>query len=115
MDLKPAYTKIARIIEQIMKRQAPGKELAKSVKIKLTEVGYSVTFDIQENSYGKFLDMGTGKYRAKTRGQWNPRPGKGKGGIRPRFWQTISDKDQVRIEMIIEDELSKQIEQELQK
>jgi hypothetical protein len=117
MDLKPAYTKIGRIIEQILKRQVPVKTgaLRASLKIRNVNTDGGITFVLEEKKYGIFTDMGTGPYRARTRGQWNPRPGKGKGGIKPRFWQTLSDKDQIRIQMIIEDELSKQIEIELQK
>jgi hypothetical protein len=117
MDLKPAYLKIGRIIEQILKRQVPVKTgaLRSSLNVKDVNTAGGITFVLQEKAYGIFTDMGTGPYKAKIRGQWNPRPGKGKGGIRPRFWKTLSDKDLVRIEMIIEDELSKQIEIELQK
>jgi hypothetical protein len=117
MNLKPAYTKIGRIIEQILKRQVPVKTgaLRSSLKIRDVNTEGGITFVLEEKKYGVFTDMGTGPYRARTRGQWNPRPGKGKGGIKPRFWQTLSDKDQIRIQMIIEDELGKQIEQELQK
>ena len=117
MNLKPAYAKIARIIEQIMKRQVPVKSgaLRSSLRVVITGSGSEINFTLQEKVYGKYTDMGTGKYRARTRGEWNPRPGKGKGGIKPRFWQSISDKDQVRIQMIIEEELFKQIDIELTK
>ena len=117
MDLKPAYTKIARVIEQILKRQVPVKtgELKSSLKVKVVAQGFGVDFVLSEKKYGIYTDMGTGRYKAKTRGMWNPRPGKGKGGIKPRFWKTISDKDQVRIQMIIEEELSSQMQLELLK
>jgi len=117
MNLKPAYDKIARIIEQILKRQVPVRtgELKSSLRVTVVGSGLEIEFVLSEKKYGIFTDMGTGRYKAKSRGKWNPRPGKGRDGIRPRFWKSISDKDQVRIQILIQEELTKQIEIELSK
>jgi hypothetical protein len=64
-------------------------------------------------SYGDFTDFGTRSYRASERGPFNANPGKGQGGIIPRFWSSLSDTDILRIEMIFEEELDKAMNEEI--
>jgi HK97 gp10 family phage protein len=47
--------------------------------------------------YGRYVDLGTGPYRANKRGKFNARPAKGKGGIIPRFFTTI---DKITIDRV---------------
>lgn len=63
--------------------------------------------------YGDFTDFGTKSYRASERGPFNANPGRGQGGIIPRFWSSLSDTDILRIEMIFEEELDKAMNEEI--
>ena len=91
--VRAAY-QAARIMETKIKFQAPVKTgaLRKSVKVVPRFTERSVLLDIVSLDYGKYTDLGTGRYRtpASKRRNWNPRPGKGKGGIKPRFWTSIT-------------------------
>lgn len=96
-EIKMAMDKASRIIATALKNQAPvakeGRDrgsLKKSVKViprfsSTSDFG----FTIEADGYGVYLDMGTGRYAAKDRKPWNPNPGKGDDGIKPRFWLTI--------------------------
>jgi hypothetical protein len=64
-------------------------------------------------SYGDFTDFGTKAYRASSRGPFNPKPGKGQGGIIPRFWSSLDDGQLERLQMIFEEEYDKEIEKEI--
>jgi len=90
----------ARLLQANLKRQAPVDTgaLQKSIKVRGRMVGDRINFNVEYLGYGKFTDMGTGPYRASARKTWNPRPGKGRGGIKPRFWLTFNRAvyDQVR-------------------
>ena len=52
--------------------------------------GDRINFNVEYLGYGKFTDLGTGPYRTRERRTWNPRPGRGRGGIKPRFWLTFN-------------------------
>lgn len=82
----------ARLMQANLKRQAPFDTgvLHKSIKVRGTMVGDRVEFNVSYAEHGIYTDLGTGRYRTRTRKTWNPRPGKGKGGIKPRFWLTFS-------------------------
>lgn len=108
-EMKPAFDKASRIILSELKQQAPvakdGKnkgDLKRSIKIvpyyrTTTDMGFEITGD----EYGTYLDMGTGTHRAKERGKYEKNPGKGKGGIKPRFWLTVSDGTKLRVAAIL--------------
>jgi hypothetical protein len=64
-------------------------------------------------SYGDFTDFGTRSYRASEPGPFNPNPGKGQGGIIPRFWSSLNDAQIERLQMIFEEEYDKEIEKEI--
>lgn len=104
-EIKKAMGDAARLIETLLKSQAPKKTgaLAKSVQItpKETPKG-NIVFQSNYNRYGRFLDWGTLAESAyPNRGKWNPRPGKGTGGIKPRFWTTINAATKQRIKQIM--------------
>jgi len=84
----------ARILETKIKFQAPVKTgaLRKSVKVQPRFTQDSVLLDIVAKDYGKYTDLGTGPYRTppSKRRNWNENPGKGKKGIKPRFWTSIT-------------------------
>ena len=122
-ELKPAFDKASRIILAELKQQAPvakdGKnkgELKSSIKIKPYFTSTSnLGFEITADEYGTYLDMGTGKYRAKERGDYDKNPGKGKGGIRPRFWLTPSEGTKIRVSTMIGEAVMQYLKRALKK
>lgn len=110
----------SQIIEQEIRDQAPGKKigpgLSVSPVIKDGEIEFYVTF-ADGVTYGIYLDRGTGKYRSSESevGRWNPNPGKGTGGIIPRFFTVISIGTQERIAKIMEEAFLADVEEDLQK
>jgi hypothetical protein len=117
MALEPEITKaldqMSRLVERTLKTQAPYKTgtLRDSIKVtgKETPNGNLVLNSSYER-YGTYLDYGTGRYnKYPNRGAYNPRPGKGTGGIKPRFWTTLPDTVKERIKMIIQKATGKMI------
>lgn len=118
-EIKKAMGDAARVIESLLKFQAPKKtgSLAKSVKVvgQETKSG-NVSFQSNYNRYGRFLDWGTLAESAyPNRGRWNPRPGKGRGGIKPRFWTTINAATRERVKQIMAAATSKVIKTQLRR
>jgi hypothetical protein len=91
-ELTKAANMAARIMTQELKRQSPRKTgaLSKSIKVQVRVTDDKVTYVTDHLRYGIYLDRGTGPYYTKVKAEWNPKPGKGKGGIKPRHWKTIS-------------------------
>ena len=88
--------------------------LMQSVSVLAERSGDVVTFVLDDpTSYGDFTDFGTKAYRASSRGPFNPKPGKGEGGIIPRFWSTLSDSTLERIQMIFDEELEAAMNEEI--
>jgi hypothetical protein len=82
------------------------------VKAVLSEDG--VKFTPTFLRYGTYLNEGTGRYKVKnTTGRaWNPSPGKGKMGIKPRFWLNTQEKTKQVVNQILAREVAKQIKKE---
>jgi hypothetical protein len=91
LNLSEAISMGARVMQANLRRQAPIKtgNLKRSITVRGTYDGKTLKFISDYLYYGKFTDLGTGPYKANKRGAWNPKPGLGRGGIRPRFWTTI--------------------------
>ena len=107
--LTPATNMASRLISLQLRRQAPVDtgRLKRSVHVKVRREGesgeYTFTFEAEYLGYGIFTDLGTGPYGVteSAREEWNPSPGKGKGGIKPRFWNSLSESVMKPIEDII--------------
>lgn len=107
--LTPATNMASRLISAQLRRQAPVKtgRLKRSIHINVIREGgdgnYRFTFMEEYLGYGIFTDLGTGPYGVaeEARGEWDPNPGKGKGGIRPRFWNSLSEAVMKPIEDIL--------------
>ena len=114
LSLKPILPTIAKLMQDQLRRQAPvatGK-LQKSVVVKAKESKDGVQLVTGYLTYGIFTDSGTGRYRKPNLdARWNPKPGKGQGGIKPRYWTNLDQAITIRIAQIIEKELAKQIRQ----
>jgi hypothetical protein len=82
------------------------------VKAVLSEDG--VKFTPTFLRYGTYLNEGTGRYKVKeTKGRpFNPNPGKGTMGIKPRFWLNIQTTTMQAVNKILYKEIAKQIRQE---
>jgi len=96
IDLTSAINMAARLIAANLRRQAPVATgaLKRSIRVSGSYTGDSIQFRYSYLYYGKFVDKGTGPYGVRGKGktgQWNPNPGKGIGGIRPRFWTSLED------------------------
>ena len=122
IDLTSTYNKISRKLEAILKSQAPVDtgNLKNSIIVSFDEKGF-IIYD--STSYGMYLHRGTGEERNTASSQddattyfnllrmrWNPNPGKGEQGIKPRYWMNFSDS----VYEMIDDELEKVIAQELE-
>jgi hypothetical protein len=98
------FQQAAKQIKSILLAQVPvyqgtRKDIKKgllkgSLGVKVNENGWSVRM----MKYGMFLNSGSGPYfKPSTAKPWNPRPGKGKGGIKPRYWENISKDVEIKI------------------
>ena len=107
LELSGPLNMAARLIEANLKRQAPVDTgaLKRSIKVKANYTGESVQFRYSYNTYGVFVDKGTRPYgvygKGRKPGPWNPNPGKGEGGIKPRFWTSLENSTKIRVKRII--------------
>lgn len=118
VDFTPAYNAFAREYETILKFQVPVKsgDLQKSIVVSWSLVAPDVPiFSYEDLFYGKFTDLGTLDYLAteNDRGPWTPNPVRdsSKKGIAPRFWSSISETDEVRLDMILDTHKEKIIQE----
>jgi hypothetical protein len=119
LSLKPILSTVSRIVQAELRRQVPvGKtgNLKKSITVQAVETSDGLELREGFLTYGRFLDDGTKRYhKPNPKAKWNPRPGKGKGGIKPRYWTHLSNETTLRISKIITQEMSKQIKKELKR
>jgi hypothetical protein len=114
LELSGPLNMAARLIEANLKRQAPvgkgtkkkpGGALKRSIKVKANYTGESVQFRYSYLYYGVYVDKGTRPYgvygKGSKPGPWNPNPGKGEGGIKPRFWTSLENSTKIRVKRII--------------
>jgi len=121
--LTPATNMASRLISLQLRRQAPVKSgaLKRSIHVNVEreDLGdnISFTFTTEYLGYGIFTDLGTRPYGVspEQRGEWNPNPGKGKGGIKPRFWNSISESVWQPIEDMLADAIAQSIQNEYDK
>jgi hypothetical protein len=97
----------ARIIQNELRTQAPSEKIASGLTVvpvyTMGEVDFDVVLD-DKVKYGIYLDSGTeDEKKINPDAEWNPNPGKGQGGIKPRYWTNLNESIQVRIDMIIEE------------
>lgn len=123
-EVKKAAYMAARVFQSALQAQAPvgerprtksakakyPKPLKQSITVVPIFTEDSVKFKSNYNLYGKFLDLGTSdSYRtpASRRKAWNPNPGKGEGGIKPRFWTSIKASVRQQINKMLTDAFGK--------
>lgn len=119
LDISKAAFMAARVYQTRLRFQAPVKTgaLRDSVAVVPLITSDGVVFSTTYKTYGRYLDSGTGKYyRPNKRANWRARPGKGQGGIKPRYWTNINDTVTLnRISDIFAKDVAKQIKQQLGK
>ena len=92
-------------------KKKPGGELKASIDVKVYESKGNVQFKSSFLEYGKFTDEGTKPYwkGPQPNKKWNPKPGPGKRGIKPRFWTNLDKATLQQISKLIAKETTKQI------
>lgn len=91
-QLKLAMEKAAKLIQTRLQFQAPVKtgKLRDSIKVKVEESKSAISIVVNYEDYGIFTDSGTKNYfKPSDTSPWNKTPGKGVGGIKPRYWTNI--------------------------
>lgn len=106
INFSQALSTASRQITATLKRQVPVDTgaLKESISVKGNYTGESIQFRYGYLKYGVYVDKGTGPYAVRGKGktgEWNPRPGKGRGGIRPRFWTSLDGGTKSRVKRII--------------
>ena len=120
LNLTRVIKQMEKLIADRLRSQAPvadkserGKpkgKLKRSIKVKGYLAPDGLQFKIGFETYGIFLDEGTGVYdkgRSPDK-PWNPNPGPGKGGIKPRYWTHLPKQDSIRFKMLITEEVRQQ-------
>lgn len=112
-----AYEMAAREIQAIIRAQAPGNNIEKGLTVTYEVDGDTVAWRVNfadDVKYGIYLDEGTGPYEDEEFDPWNPNPGKGTDGIKPRHFTTIEPAVWARIEMMIEAAIQATKEKEIE-
>lgn len=125
VNLDKQYAKFARRIEGILKAQAPVKTgaLRSSIRVVVNKDGLQIVLQPinGRDSYGVYLHAGTGEekqgpggrdfgfiYEALQDRAWNPNPGKGRGGIKPRYFLNLEDVVYEQFNDLLAQEFAKQ-------
>ena len=119
LELMKAANLAARVYQSKLIFQVPvdtGK-LKRSIEVIPEITSDGVKFRETYLTYGIYTDSGTKRYyKPSKKAKWNPRPGKGKGGIKPRYWTNVNDTITLkRIADIFTKDIAKQIKQQLGK
>jgi hypothetical protein len=113
ININQALEMGARVLESRLRFQAPVDTgaLKKSVKVNASLTADGFRYEVNYLKYGTFTDLGTGRYfrGEEPKARWKANPGKGKGGIKPRYWTNLPVSWYTRINRIIEKELAKQM------
>lgn len=130
--LKQAFQGIARKMEMILRSQAPSKNLAGAIQVTYEDNDFLIAWDDSAN-YGIYLWRGTlaelapgavpglddesiqATYDAIWDRKLDLNPGKGKGGIKPRYWLNFKVADIMEFQDEIEDAINLALEEQLQK
>jgi hypothetical protein len=121
LDLTRVIKQMEKLIQDRLRSQAPVAEksskgnpkgkLRRSIKVKGFLSPDGLQFKIGFETYGVFLDEGTGPYYKgpSPDKQWTKDPGPGKGGIKPRYWTHVAKQDALRFKTLIANEVRQQV------
>jgi hypothetical protein len=117
VDLQKIANMAARILQNLYRRQAPKKTgaLRSSIKVTARVTDKNISFTTDYMKYGIYTNKGTGPYYTPVLGEWNPKPGKGKGGIKPRFWTALDSMTRTNVASLISKGLAQQVRDEIKK
>jgi hypothetical protein len=131
INLKDQFAIIARRIEEILRGQAPSSNLSGAVQVVYEDNNFIISLD-DTAAYGIYLWRGTKNERAAGavpgldadalqttyEAIWDKRPdsnpGKGEGGIKPRFWLNLRMADIDELQYEIEQAITNALEQQLE-
>ena len=116
MEIISVMQKVAKVIQQRLRFQSPVKtgKLRDSIVVRVVETKDKIDLVVDFKDYGVFTDSGTGNYfKPSNTAKWNKAPGKGKGGIRPRYWTNLDESTRINVNQMIKTEVTKGIKQEL--
>lgn len=132
VSLKEEFFKIARKIEGLLRGQAPSKNLGGAVQVTYEDNGFVISLD-DSAKYGIYLWRGTGEeiasgaipgtdgeaiqatYNAIWDRRYDSNPGKGKGGIKPRFWLNLQMADIMELQADIEESIASALQSQADK
>lgn len=107
-NLQQAYSQVAKQIKTILLGQVPVYQGDRTdIKKGLLKGSLGVTvnangWSIRMKKYGMFLNSGSGPYfKPSAKKPWNPNPGRGRGGIKPRYWENIPLATEMKIMDVI--------------
>jgi hypothetical protein len=115
LDLTKVYKRIEVLVKNKLREQSPdgpepGAPLRNSITVRVEETKDGFAFVTGYLTYGRFLDLGTERYFKGERpdAKWNPSPGKGRGGIKPRYWTNLGKPTEKMIADLVAKEIAKQ-------
>lgn len=131
-SLKASFNQIAKRIEGMLKAQAPSTKIARGIRVVYTNDAFVFLFD-EKVKYGLYLWKGTKderapgalpglndmdlekSYEAIFDRPYDPNPGKGVGGIKPRYWLNFTKTSLNDLQREIEASIEKAINDQIQK
>ncbi len=113
LNLTKVYRRIEVLVRNKLREQVPVGEtgkLQRSITVKVVETPDGFNLVTGYLTYGRFVDLGTKRYYKGENpdARWNPNPGKGKGGIKPRYWTNLGKPTTKLIADLLAKEIAKQ-------
>lgn len=112
LNLDRVLKSIETLVKNRLQFQAPVATgaLKRSIKVKAYYNRDGVQFRSGYLNYGVFTDLGTGRYYRgeQPNKRWRGNPGKGKGGIKPRYWTNLDASTYTQIGRLIAREIVQQ-------
>lgn len=113
LNLTKVYRRIEVLVRNKLREQVPVGEtgkLQRSITVKVVETPDGFNLVTGYLTYGRFIDLGTERYYKGENpdARWNPNPGKGKGGIKPRYWTNLGKPTTKLISDLLAKEIAKQ-------
>lgn len=132
MELEKAFQEIAKEIELTLRSQAPSEKLKSAIQVSYERVNdednFVINYDSDNYMYGIYLHRGTKEERdpeasddfqemaeAFVQRRPNNNPGRGKGGIKPRYWLTLTQIDIERYQQEIEQAIDQALQEVIEK
>ena len=99
-EIRSLMDEVGRNVLNIWRRQAPDDTgaLRNSLTYRIVQTTSDISVVFGYLEYGMFVNIGTGQYADHSSyglfpfelPSWQPNPGKGRYGIKPRYWMSVS-------------------------